>query len=128
MSRRSMKQPKPPIFIWEPNDLSAFESQEAAEKSLETVDVEDGVYTAAYDAQGLLLRFRVIERTRRLLGTVSGGKFTIEPAEEHPTHMADLEAILRKFIAAVGGYSEEWIRTATAEQLIETGSKLAKTK
>lgn len=123
-----MKPLKPPIFVWEPNDLSAYESPEAAEKHLEAVDVEDGVYAAAYDAQGLLLKFRIIEPTKRGAFSVSGGRFTIEPAEEHPTHMTDLETILRKYLTSVGDYSEAWLSTATTVQLIDTAYKLAKTK
>lgn len=123
-----MKLLKPPIFVWAPNDLMAFESGEAAEKSLEAVDVENGVYAAAYDAQGLLLKFRMTEPAKRGAFSVYGGRFTIEPAEEKPTHMGDLEKVLRKFITSVGGYSEEWLRTATTVQLIDTANTLAKAK
>jgi len=120
-----MKPLEPPIFIWDPNDLSAFESAEAAGKYLEAVDVETGVYKAAYDAQGRLLKLLTVKNDRPLMG---GKVVRVEAAEEEPTHGADLDEILRKFITVVGGYSEEWLSTRTRTQLVETAAALAKPK
>jgi hypothetical protein len=45
-----------PIFVWEPNDMAAFESVEEAESHTEPYDVDEGV---VYDAEGRLLAFEL---------------------------------------------------------------------
>ena len=49
---------KPPIFIDEHGDITAFESVEHAEASLEAIDVRNKEYVA-YDSDGKLLNVRV---------------------------------------------------------------------
>jgi hypothetical protein len=119
---------KPPIFVWAPNDLLVFPSPKAAENYLEAVDVENGVYTAAFDSQELQLKIQAKEPTKRGLGLVWGGRVTVEPAEGKPTHMVELETILRKFIQATGKHSEEWLRSAPTEQLLKVAAEMGKTR
>ncbi len=47
-----------PIFLYEPNDLSVFDSLESAKRYAEPIDVINNVYTA-YDAKGRLRKLEV---------------------------------------------------------------------
>jgi hypothetical protein len=92
----------PPIFIWDPNDLTVFSSVEEAGSWLEPVDV-DGGGLAAYDSEGRLLRlFWTKESVRRGKQPV-----LIEAAEDDPIHSAELERILRTYLSALGVPGDE---------------------
>ncbi|MGE5049292.1 MAG: hypothetical protein ACM3PC_12020 [Deltaproteobacteria bacterium] len=57
---------RPPVFIVEINgDVTAYDTAQAAESAVESVDVEDGEYRAVYDADGRLLDLHVAAPTRR---------------------------------------------------------------
>ena len=56
----SFRSRQPPLFIVERNgDVSNCSSVQKAECAVESVDVEDGEYTAVYDAVGRLLDLHV---------------------------------------------------------------------
>jgi hypothetical protein len=78
---------RPPIFVWEPNDLSVFATVDAAERYIEPYDVD--VYEV-YDAEGRKLRFetRVGERLMKEQDVVLVG------AEQTPTHQEQLRHAL----------------------------------
>ncbi|CAN5761070.1 hypothetical protein BH20ACI3_BH20ACI3_25130 [soil metagenome] len=75
----------PPIFVIDDDDVIVYESVEV---DLEPLDVKAGGLVA-YDAEGRLLR---LETNR--------GEVTVSVAEEKPTHAAELEFSLRKFLKA----------------------------
>ena len=77
----------PPIFVIEGDDVIVFESFEV---DLEPLDIRDGGMVA-YDAEGRLLRLEI-----------NRGAVTVSVTEENPTHAAELEFALRKFLKATG--------------------------
>ena len=54
---------KPPIYVYEPCDLSVFTSVEEAERWIEAVDVRNGVYSF-FDAEGKMLQGTVFTDSR----------------------------------------------------------------
>src|SRR3954471_10861111 len=106
--RRDMM--RPPIFIVEINgDVTAYESVEAAESSVESVDVEDGEYQAAYDADGQLLELHVETPTKRrkcvLLPFITGIGLTqvrLHPREQVASHQGDLRTALVSYLHRLG--------------------------
>lgn len=50
-----------PIVVLEGDNLAFFSSRVAAEQYLEAIDVEAGVYSGAFDADGHALKLRVVE-------------------------------------------------------------------
>ena len=91
-----------PIFVSEPNDLSAYESVSDLKLDLEPVDVEQGNYFA-YDSEGRLLNLRATGVRRGLFGSVDQHKasITVELAEETPSHADELRHRLVSFLSAV---------------------------
>jgi hypothetical protein len=97
---------RPPIFIVEVNgDVSAYESVEAAERGVESVDVEDGEYQAAYDADGQLLELHVETPTKRqrcvLFPFITGIELTpvhLRPLEQVASHQGDLRSALVSYL------------------------------
>jgi hypothetical protein len=97
---------KPPIFLWEPNDLLVFNSAEAAEGWIEWQDVDEGT---VYDSEGRLLQLFLVEDPRN--EAIESSRFSwfrirhppsvkIRKMEDEPTHQAELrEAILQAFAA-----------------------------
>lgn len=88
-----------PVFVsCSDREVMAFESARQAAQFMESVDVENGEYTAAYDADGRRLRVKVSSPTKRsrlfwFEATVLS-KVTVEPAEEHPSGGEELKATL----------------------------------
>jgi hypothetical protein len=88
-----------PIFIVSTNgDVSVHDSVAEAETSVESIDVEDGEYLAAYDADGRLLEFHVATPTKRshFLGSTAIvlTPVRLRPVDHVPAHEGDLRAAL----------------------------------
>jgi hypothetical protein len=79
---------RPPIFLWEPNDLLVFDSVEKAEAFVEPPDVKAGI---AYDAEGRLLAFEA-----------NGRRTLLREREREPTHGAELRSAITQASLAVG--------------------------
>jgi hypothetical protein len=92
---------RPPIFVWEPNDLLVFASVEAAERFVEPPDADAGV---VYDAEGRLLAFETDSRRTSLL-----------ERESAPTHQGELRRAIAEALLAVG---TEVDGSAPLEQLV----------
>jgi hypothetical protein len=82
---------EPLFFIIEGNDVGVYPSINDAQRNLEAIDVIHSEYLG-FDSEGRQLSLAVDSKKRVII------KF----AEEHPTHQKDLEAILRKFLVAIG--------------------------
>ena len=54
---------KPPIFVYEPSDLSIFDEVWKAARYIEPTDVKEGIYFF-YDSEGLVLESTVIKDER----------------------------------------------------------------
>jgi hypothetical protein len=88
----------PPIFVFQGDELSVFASAETAQARLEWLGVEDDVYEA-FDSRGRRLWLGVVETERRLRGfPVVERSVSIEPAEQRPSHQADLRARLIHYL------------------------------
>ena len=86
----------PPIIVIGDDGPNAFASVEAAEGYMEAIDVEEGVYSAAYDANGCCLAISVeSEPSRALFGLIPG---TIERIVLAPAERVDCEGELRRVI------------------------------
>ena len=84
-----------PIFIVGRNgDVSAHTSVADAESAVESVDVEDGEYLAAYDADGRLLRHSASRRQPNAPGSLASLESSLRPScfglliSHHPTRAA----------------------------------------
>src|SRR5688572_15884773 len=87
----------PPIIIVADDGLNVFPSVRAAEGYMEAIDVADGVYSAAYDAEGHCLAISIgREPSRALFGLVPG---TTERIILAPAERVDGEGELRRLIA-----------------------------
>ena len=85
-----MSSPISPIFVVEGLDIGVYATVEDAKLSLEPWWVEQNL-GVVYDAEG------------RLLKLDSGDKSVyISLGEAEPTHAAELEAILRSYLKAIG--------------------------
>jgi hypothetical protein len=73
-----------------------FSSIEAAEQYLEAVDVEAGVYTAAYGRDGSPYRLNVKE-----------GRVAVVPDPGRPPQPDALKALLHTFLAAAGSAARQ---------------------
>jgi len=98
---------KPPIFVYEPNDLDVFESVRLAERYLEPPDVLDGAYSA-YDSEGRLLKLGVSD---------DGMRVVIHPGEPVPEHAQELRAAIIVLLSAVG-VSRQWLDSASLPDLV----------
>jgi hypothetical protein len=88
-----------PIFVVCANgDILAFDSVDAAQRALESPDVESGEYVGAFDAAGTQLRIHLEEPTRRtrFLGVASLQltPVTIEPFGEPGAGSHELRRLL----------------------------------
>lgn len=83
---------RPPVFVVEGGDVSAYESLQGAMDAIEGVDVEDGLY-AVYDADGrrIVLRGVGVQRSRF---TVDVGLVRVESVESEPTGADELRRSL----------------------------------
>jgi hypothetical protein len=84
-----------PIFIVEDEDILTFASVRDAQLDLEPIDVKLGDFVA-YDSEGRLLRVQT-----------NGRSVTISSAENEPTHPAQLETALRRFLKALNAPQAE---------------------
>ena len=107
---------KLPIFIYETGDISAFETKNAAEASVESIDVRHNRYKA-FDSEGRLLLFKIQnERTGHKERVV------LEEAESSPTHQDELKSILNKFLLRTGTEAD-WINTASFDDLVKAAAQ-----
>lgn len=84
---------KPPIFLWQPDDLIVFESAQIAERFVEG-DTEGHLF----DSEGRRLRFNVVEEVRKHPYVV----LALRQEEDEPTHQAVLMDALRQALRASG--------------------------
>ena len=83
-----------PIFIYEPIDMSIYNSVEDAEKDLEAIDVLENTYRS-YDACGRHLKLEVITEDEYQI-------VKVKLAEIEPTHINELKADLNEYLIATG--------------------------
>lgn len=95
---------QPPLFVWEPNELLAFETVEALEGFIEPPDVDSG---RAFDAEGRLLSVQA-ER----------GRTVVREAESQPSHQDELRAAL---ITALADAEGDGVRSAPLDELVALG-------
>jgi hypothetical protein len=76
---------KPPIFLWEPNDLMVFESAQTIERF-----VEGETGGEIFDSEGRRLRFEVVGEQRRHPYVT----LALREDEDEPTHQAVLREVL----------------------------------
>jgi hypothetical protein len=81
-----MQSIKKPVIVAEGLDILFYDDIEDAEKHLEPIDVDNGIYVA-YDADGRLLKIQNDDN-----------KISISIFEQNPTHRKSLEDLLRKFL------------------------------
>jgi hypothetical protein len=80
---------QPPLFLWEPNDLIAFDSVEEMEAFIEPPDVHVWAVRST--------------RPERLLDvTAEGRRVRVQAAEAHPTHQDELRGTLDKALRLSG--------------------------
>ena len=85
---------RPPVFVVEGGDVSAYDSLADAMAALEGVDVEDGLYSV-YDADGRRIVLRGVG-VRRSKFTVDVGLVQVESVESEPTGADELrQSLLR---------------------------------
>ena|SRR5215204_1884251 len=74
---------KPPIFVYEPADLSVFESIAAAELGVEPIDVRNNEFLY-YDAEGRILEASVVTDERGIERTlITGSDAFNKPGLKH---------------------------------------------
>lgn len=97
---------KPPIFIIENGDISAFRSCETAEKSLEAFDVENGEYIA-FDSQGKQLKLKVVPESKKcLFGSTLVNQVNIDSSES-TSKPEVLKSHLLSFLSHLGFLENE---------------------
>ena len=99
---------RPPIFVWQPNELLVFDSVEWAEQWTEPYDVDEGV---VYDAEGRLLAFELEGP-----GPVPEKRVVLHAREPDPTHEKELRTAIIQVSLAAGTKLDP---SASLEQLIE---------
>jgi hypothetical protein len=80
---------KPPIFVWEGQDLSAFASAELAVGWLETLDDD----LVIFDSEGKPLRLEVASQDRRWPGYTMALREKAEPRNEASLRLALMRAL-----------------------------------
>jgi hypothetical protein len=111
---------KPPIIVSESGDLSIFRSVQDAEQYLEGPDVLENLYVA-YDCEGRLLRLEAkgAKNSKFLrMTTWDIGKVIITSTESEPSHVKDLEKLLRGFLEKLGTTPSS-LEGATLTELLE---------
>lgn len=90
----------PPIIIDAQGALLVFNSITRAIRELSPLEVREGRFPIAYDAEGRLLRIEVRVRERRILGIWREVREEVQIiAYEHiPTHEMALRELLLRFI------------------------------
>jgi len=117
---------RPPIIIDAQGALLVFNSLSRAQRELTPLEVREGRYPVAYDAEGRLLRIEVRMRERRILGIWREVREEVQIiAYEHiPTHELALRELLLRFIQPREGAAaldaahpaEGLLRTAPAQR------------
>jgi len=100
---------RPPIFVYEPNDLDVFESVEAAERYIEPIDVKNDEFTF-FDSEGRVLNASVVIDTKGIERTV------IDDTEDQ-FNKSELKRILVDFLMYLG-YSESELSGLQLSQLV----------
>ena len=98
--------PQGALFVAADEPLLVFPSIKAAENWVEAIDVENGVYGAAYGSEG----------EPHHIGTV-GNRVVIEPTGE-PNRPEDLRALLVKYLQTTGQTFDDRISTAELVQQV----------
>jgi hypothetical protein len=98
---------RPPIFLWEPNDLIIFESAEIAEQF-----VEGDTGGEIFDSEGRRLRFEVVGTSWRHPYVV----LALRQEEDEPRHQAVLAEVLRR---ALSGGDFDGLDHLRLEELVE---------
>src|SRR5882724_6039596 len=82
-----------PVFVWEPRDLTAFDSLEEACKYVEHEDVDA---STGYDARGQKFRFGLAMKPVSAFGFTLWHRRAVRAifAEDDATHEAELRSIL----------------------------------
>ena len=95
---------RPPIIVDAKGELLFFRTVGAAQGYIEEVDVRNGEYGCAYDAEGRLLRIGVEKREAPIVAPLklTGESIAIEAVEEAPTHDLELRALLAAFLRKLG--------------------------
>ena len=87
-----------PIILVADDGASVFRTKEEAERFTEAVDIKGGVYAAAYDASGCLLRLHPALSYSRY----GGGALTrVDPPEDRSADAADALRVMLGHIASV---------------------------
>lgn len=93
--------PQPPLFFWEPSDLTAFASVEEAEAYLEPPDVQSGDIGRGYDSLGRELRVWVETQERRsLFGPGKTESVKVGLTDDQTKHPEKLKEIFVAFLEA----------------------------
>lgn len=113
---------KMPIFAYEPNDLTAFSTKEAAEAYIEGIDVLNGEYDYFFDADGYLLDAIVDADGFSPDATIVEYRpVKLRPVEPPKQDTQALFDILHRHVShvlAVKGQSAEWLEDATLADLV----------
>jgi hypothetical protein len=90
-----------PIVVMDGDNLLFFSSRTAAEEYLEAIDVEQGVYTGAFDADGNSLSLRVVDVEEK--GLLGFGRVRVSHVrvEDAPKQFGE-EGARHKLIAFLG--------------------------
>lgn len=116
---------KPPIFVYEPADLSVFDEVWKAERYIEPPDVKEGIYFF-YDSEGLVLESVVIKDDRGIEQCVIK-----KPQEE--TYIPDkLKSIIIDNLECLGeiyprlNYSRSYLENLELRELVLESLKYSK--
>ncbi len=91
---------QPPVLVLEGRDVSLYPSLSDATRSLEGVDVAEGLYRV-FDSAGRRIVLRA-EGMRRGRLVVNVGTVHVDRIEESPADVAELRDALIKYLAATG--------------------------
>ncbi|MCB9460227.1 MAG: hypothetical protein H6670_11310 [Anaerolineaceae bacterium] len=122
---------KMPIFAYEPNDLSVFSTEEAAEAYIEAIDVLNGEYDYFFDADGYLLD-AIVDADSYTPDAiiVEYRPVKLQPVEPPKQDTQALFGILHRHVShdlAVKGQPTEWLEEATLADLVAWVSENALT-
>ena len=106
---------KPPIFVYEPIDLSVFESVEAAELGVKPIDVLNNEYLY-FDSEGTVLVASVTRDNRGIERTV------IRESSPMEFNEPGLTQILKVFFAALD-YPRQELENMSLSSLVQESLK-----
>jgi len=104
---------KPPIFVYEPDDLDVFESLDSAQLKVEPIDVKDNAFLY-FDSEGTILEASVVRDHRGIELTVIH--------ESNPTEFNQpaLTRILKDFLIALDYPSDQLDAMPLPELVMES--------